>query len=42
MSLNETMMLHVAVGFAAGVVVCLFAAMAVWPDLRRLRTRGRG
>lgn len=29
-------------GFASGLVVCIFAVMAVWPDLKRMRTRGKG
>jgi hypothetical protein len=42
MSLNEKYMLCTAIGFSAGLVVCAVVAMAVWPDLRRMRTRGQG
>lgn len=42
MSLNDKYMLCAAAGFAAGLVVAAFAAMAIWPDLRVMRTRGRG
>jgi hypothetical protein len=42
MSATDWYLLGCASGAGITLAVCAFGAMAVWPDLKLMRTRGRG
>lgn len=42
MDATDWYLLGCASGAGFALVCCAFVAVAVWPDLKRLRTRGRG
>lgn len=42
MTATHWYLLGCASGALSMLIVCLFAAVAVWPDLKQMRYRGRG